>query len=110
MSRAHTRKEYGRRSNIWRYPVGLHHQAPDYLAAHDHPAIFPLALAADHIRTWTNEGDLVLDPMAGSGTVLRAARNLGRQSIGVEIYDKYLPIIANRLAQQSFEFGQKVLI
>lgn len=96
-----TIREYGRRTNIWRYAVGLHHQAPDYPAAHDHPAIFPLALAADHIRTWTNPGDLVIDPMAGSGTVLKAARQQGRQSIGVEIHDEYLPLIRDRMAQQT---------
>ena len=43
---------------------------------------------------------MVLDPMAGSGTVLRAAVDLGRQAIGVEIHDAYLPIIRNRMAQQ----------
>ena len=92
--------EYGPRDNVWEYKNGHGFSAPDYPDAHDHPAIFPLALAKDHILTWTNPGDLVLDPMAGSGTVLRAAANLGRKAIGVEIHADYLPIITGRMAQQ----------
>ena len=95
----YTRAEYGRRTNVWRYAVGLHHTAPDDLTAHHHPAIFPLALAKDHVRTWTNPGDVVLDPMAGSGTTLRAAKDLGRLAVGVEIHADYLPIITGRMAQ-----------
>ena len=100
-----TRAEYGRRSVVWRYAVGLHHQAPDFLDAHKHPAIFPLALAKDHIATWTNPGDLVLDPMAGSGTVLRAAKDLGRSSIGVEIHEPYIDLIQRRMAQEVLELA-----
>ena len=98
-------ESHGRRTNIWRYKTGVasagSHSlaAPDFLGAHEHPAIFPLALAKDHIRTWTNPGDVVLDPMAGSGTVLRAAKDLGRTAIGVEIHEDYLPIITGRMAQ-----------
>ena len=88
--------EYGVRTNLWRYFVGA--GAPGRLAGH--PAQFPLLLAKDHILTWTNPGDVVLDPMAGSGTVLRAAVDLRRQAIGVEIHEGYLPIIRNRMAQQ----------
>ena len=100
-----TRAEYGRRNNIWRYAVGLHHQAPDYLDAHKHPAIFPYALARDHIATWTNPGDLVLDPMAGSGTTLRAAKDLGREYLGVEIHAPYIDLIEGRLAQGVLALG-----
>ena len=63
--------------------------AANYSAAHDHPALFPLALARDHITSWTNPGDLALDPMAGSGTTLRAARDAGRHSIGIETHELY---------------------
>ena len=41
----------------------------------DHPAPFPMALARDHIKSWTNEGDIVLDPLNGSGTTCLAAYN-----------------------------------
>ena len=90
---------HGKRSNVWRFLTGSPHSAPDYSDAHKHPAIFPLALAKDHIRTWTEEGGLVLDPMAGSGTALRAAKDLGRRYIGVEVHEPYLDLIRARLAQ-----------
>lgn len=96
----YTRDQYGRRNNIWRYKVGYHHQAPDFLAAHEHPAIYPYALARDHILTWTNPGDLVLDPMMGSGTTLRAAKDVGRRYVGVDIHEPYCELAKRRLAQQ----------
>ena len=94
---------HGRRSNIWRYSVGFLQSAPDNSVAYRHPAIFPLELASDHIRSWTNPGDLVLDPMAGSGTTLRAAKDLGRRSIGVEINEAYCKNIIPRLGRQVFD-------
>lgn len=97
--------EHSKRSNIWRYPAGAH-SAPDFPNAHRHPAIFPLTLAQDHIRTWTNEGDIVLDPMCGSGTTLRAAKNLNRQAIGVEIHEPYCGLIIDRLAQDVMDMAQ----
>ena len=99
---------HGRRSNIWRYNVSGHHAAPDSKATYRHPAVFPIALAQDHIRSWTNPGDLVLDPMAGSGTTLKAARNLSRQGVGVEVHKPYCNLIVPRLAEQTFDvFGDE---
>ena len=98
--RPHTTGGNGRRGNIWRYSVGLHKSAPDFIEAHKHPAIFPLALAKDHILTWTQPGDLVIDPMAGSGTTLRAALDLGRRAVGIEIHPDYCQDIERRMAQQ----------
>ncbi len=83
---------YQKRTNIWRYPTPANTSG--------HPAPMPYLLAADHVRTWTNPGDLVLDPMAGSGTVLRAAKDLGRQYVGIEIHQPYTDIIRDRLAQE----------
>ena len=88
---------HSKRSNIWRYTTGTA-SAPDFKDAHKHPAIFPLKLAQDHILTWTNEGDLVVDPMAGSGTTLKAAVNLNRNTIGIEIYNEYVELIKKRMA------------
>ena len=59
----------------------------------------PQKLAEDHIRSWSKKGDLILDPMCGSGTTLRAAKDLGRRSIGIEIYEDYLPVATHRLRQ-----------
>lgn len=94
------RAEFGKRFNIWRYSVGLHHSAPDFLEAHRHPAIFPLQLAKDHILTWSNPGDVVLDPMMGSGTVLAAAKDTGRVGIGIEVEESYCGIAARRLTER----------
>ena len=91
---------FGRRGNIWRFDAGNNQSAPDFPPAHDHPAIFPLALAKDHILTWTNPGDLVIDPMAGSGTTVRAAVDLGRQAVGIEVYQPYCDLIERRMSQQ----------
>ena len=92
--------DFGPRDNVWEYKNGHGFSAADFAEAHAHPAIFPLPLAKDHITTWTNPGDVVLDPMAGSGTTLRAAKNLGRKAIGVEIHEGYLHIITERMAQE----------
>ena len=62
-----------------------------------HGATFPLDLARDHILSWSNEGDVVLDPFAGSGTTCLAARDTGRKYVGIEINPEYVKIINRRL-------------
>lgn len=91
-------REFGIRGNVWRYPVGRGHTTED-LYAHAHPAMMPEALAKDHVLTWSNPGDTVLDPHAGAGTVLKAAKLLGRRAIGIEIEERYCEIAAKRLSQ-----------
>ena len=92
----------GERTNVWRLPVGGHSTSPDMPGGKTlHPAPFPLQLAIDHIISWTNEGDVVLDPYCGSGTTMKAAQNTGRKSIGIEISSKYCQMIDRRMAQQS---------
>jgi len=108
ISAAHTEpgrvyKDKGVRSNVWRYSPGYMKSAKeDYIFTH--PAIFPEALAVDHIRSWSNPGDLVLDPFAGSGTTLWAAKQHGRRAIGIEIEERYCEIAAKRLRQEVFAF------
>jgi len=68
--------------------------------AYKHPAIFPEKLAEDHILSWSNEGDTVLDPMAGSFTTCKMAKKLGRNYIGIEISEEYCEIGRKRLSSQ----------
>ena len=62
-----------------------------------HPAVFPYEIPYRHIKTWSNEGDVVLDPFMGSGTTGLAAIELGRKFIGVELNNEYYNMSSNRL-------------
>lgn len=95
-----------KRSNVWRYVVSGGSVASDSLA-HHHPAVFPETLAHDHIVSWTNPGDVVLDPMVGSGTVTKVARALGRRWIGVESNPEYVSLARSR-TQQAYGYREAV--
>ncbi len=69
-----------------------------------HPAPFPIELARRAVRLSTWPGETVLDPFAGSGTTLLAARQLGRRAIGIEASERYCAQAVSRLAQTSFDF------
>ena len=84
------------RTNIWPYAVGLGGTTRDRIAF-QHPAVFPEKLAADHILSWSNPGDLVLDPMCGSGTTCKMAMLNNRQYIGIDISETYIQICEERL-------------
>ena len=88
-------KQFGVRYNIWKYSVGKGNTTKDDVFAH--PAIFPEKLAADHILSWSNSGDIVLDPMSGSGTTVKMANLLGRRYIGIDISPEYCQIARDRL-------------
>jgi site-specific DNA-methyltransferase (adenine-specific) len=89
---------FGVRHNVWDVEVGNNKTTKDKVA-YKHPAIFPESLAKDHILSWSNPGDLVLDPMAGSGTVLKMSKLLGRNYCGIELSEEYIEdIIKPRLA------------
>ena len=62
-----------------------------------HPAKFPLKLATDHILSWSNPGDTVLDPFLGSGTTCVAAANTGRRFIGIEMDADYFAAASARI-------------
>ena len=97
-------KEYGIRENVWRYSVGRGNTTED-MYAFDHPAMFPEKLAKEHIQSWSNPGDVILDPFAGSGTTLKAAKELNRRFIGIEINQTYVDIINKRLEQSAMPLG-----
>ena len=81
-------KEFSRRNNWWYIP-------PQKGAGH--PAVFPEQLANDHIISWSNEGDVVLDPFSGSGTTHKMALLNNRRFIGFEISQEYVDIERKRL-------------
>lgn len=86
-----------------RYPRSVLEFPTDKQKESLHPTQKPLALMAYLIRTYTNPGDTVLDNCAGSGSTLIAARRQGRQSIGIELEEKYCEVIATRCSQEGFE-------
>jgi len=90
-------QETGRRFNIWTINPSC--------GENDHPAVFPERLAADHIQSWSNPGDLVLDPFTGSGTTCKAAKELGRNFLGFEINPEYCKIAERRIAQEVLDFA-----
>jgi len=88
--------EYGNRYNVWKYSTGKNYSTKDEIAF-THPAIFPEELAEDHILTWSNEGDIVLDPMVGSGTTTKMAKLNNRNFIGFDINEEYISIANQRI-------------
>jgi DNA modification methylase len=100
-----TVKDIGIRWNVWEIDGGFGYSSDDDYA-YSHPAIFPESLARDHILSWSNPGDIILDPMAGSGTTLKMAKMLERQYIGIEISSEYAEkIIKPRLAATNVPLG-----
>lgn len=70
-----------------------------------HPCPFPQQLVNKCIAATTSPGDVVIDPFAGSGTTLVAAKQMGRRAVGIEISEKYCEIAVSRLAQDVLDFG-----
>lgn len=84
--------------NVWLVEVGGGHSSSDKIA-YEHPAIFPEKLVDKHISSWSNEGDIILDPFNGSGTTTKMAKHLKRNFIGIDISEKYCEIARQRLLQ-----------
>lgn len=100
--------EYSCRFNVWKYNTGAGFSTKDDIA-YKHPAIFPEALAEDHILSWSNENDIVLDPFMGSGTTAKMAVKHYRKFIGCDISAEYVDIANKRLdiftRQMCFKFN-----
>ena len=94
-------KEFKIKGNIWYYMVGVGQSTKDR-EAFEHPAIFPEALAQDHILSWSNEGDIVYDPFSGSGTTCKVADRLGRAWFGSEIAEEYQSVALRRIGNDLF--------
>ena len=83
-------KEYGARFNVWNIPSEKNNKT-------GHPAVFPKQLVKDHIISWSNENDIILDPILGSGTTALACIECNRKYIGFEISPKYYDIAKERI-------------
>ena len=88
--------DFQARYNIWEYATGKSSTTDD--VAFLHPAVFPEQLAADHIISWSNENDTVLDLFGGSGTVTKMAELNNRNSIYIDISEEYTELAKERLS------------
>lgn len=89
-------KEFRNRWNVWVYDVGYNKTTKDKYA-YEHPAMFPEQLANDHIISWSNPNDIVLDPFMGSGTTAKMAILNNRNYIGFELAATYCDIANKRI-------------
>lgn len=83
---------HGQRHNVWR-------QAPEKHNDTGHPAPMALSIASDHIESWSNASDTILDPFMGSGTTLVACQKIGRAGIGIELDPDYFEIACKRVEE-----------
>ncbi len=93
-------KEKKLRGNIWEYVIGKNKLDA---FAKKHPAPFPVQLAYDHIISWTNPGELVLDPMCGIGSSCLAAKLAGRRYLGIDVNQNYCFLAKERLKGEEQE-------
>lgn len=88
--------DFGARTNIWRYINGKGFSTKDVIA-YGHPAIFPEKLVEDHIKSWSNPGDFILDPFGGSGTTAKLAQMMGRKWVLIDVVPDYCELAKKRL-------------
>ena len=96
------RREFDKKllSDVWSMPTVRGGERTE------HPTQKPIGLMDHLVGTLSRSGDTVLDPFAGSGSTLVAAKALGRKAIGVELEERYCEIAARRLAQDVLDFGE----
>jgi len=93
----------GGKHAVWTHPIALDRGRN---GARLHTTQKPHELMQELVGLFADEGETILDPFAGSGTTLAAARMLGRKSIGVEQSEAYCEVIAKRLSQGVLDFGE----
>ncbi len=96
-----TRSGFGKNISNWlqrnmAYPTNVLHLATE-CNNKNHSAVFPEALPEWFIKLFTKEGDWVLDPFMGSGTTIRVAKRVLRNSIGIEIVPEYYNMVKERI-------------
>lgn len=84
-------KDTKRLTNTWEIGVGSKNKV--------HPAVFPEKLAANHILSWSNPGDLIFDPFLGSGTTATMAVANRRNFLGFDMSDEYCKLAKDRVNQ-----------
>jgi site-specific DNA-methyltransferase (adenine-specific) len=84
-------KEFGMRFNVWDIPT------EKKSGGVGHPAMMPERLAHDMILSWSNEGDIVLDPFMGSGTTGRMCVKTKRDFVGIDISENYVELARRRI-------------
>jgi site-specific DNA-methyltransferase (adenine-specific) len=89
----------GGRRNVFRHAVNAEK------GAKPHPSTKPLPLMTELVSLFTDDSETVLDPFMGSGTTLRAAKDLGRRAIGIEVEEKWCEAAAKRLSQEVLPFA-----
>lgn len=87
------------KDNGLRYPLQIVQFKRDILTSNLHPTQKPVALMEWIVKTYTNEGDVVIDFTMGSGTTGVACKNLNRDFIGVEINEEYFKIAKERIGE-----------
>ena len=75
-----------------------------------HPAVFPIALPSKCIKLFTHKGELVLDPFAGVGTTLIAAKDLSRNAVGFDLKKEYVAFANRRLSQTKLQNKTKQIM
>lgn len=87
-------------SDFW-YFDRVNNMTKNKLGLTEHPCIFPIPMIERIIKMTTQRGESVLDPFLGSGTTLVAAQNTGRIGLGIELDERYEPIIQKRVLNES---------
>lgn len=99
--------KYGSRFNIWRYSNAFGFGTKDK-AAYQHSATFPEKMVEDHIISWSDEGDVVYDPLIGSGTTAKMAILLNRTYIGSEVSKEYTDNAIERISAIESKRGIRI--